>query len=150
MRNFADVTGFPSEEVMLKNYSYGNGINIGYKILAIVFEETDYEHFVSKHLAYTLRSSYDTPDLFSGVLKDARFYHIEQLFFSSIPYVKTQMCIDESFINISAGNSFSRQVISQNNVVCEYLIRPMIKAFLVSPRQFSKELKRFTCIIYVS
>ncbi|XP_033225198.1 ATP-binding cassette sub-family A member 17-like isoform X3 [Belonocnema kinseyi] len=110
----ANVTGFPSEEEMLKNHYFDDRVGVYYAILAIIFK--DDESSSRKYLDYTVRSSQDTPiSLFGGGLQD--YYHsfyARYCFLNAVPYVQTQMCIDEAFINISAPNpSISHKVFIQ-------------------------------------
>lgn len=99
-----NVTAFSSEEMMLKNYTYEHGFDMyDVKMLAIVFKNT----YDERELDYVLRTSFDTPtNSLGGIFQGYSHYYLRECFTNRIPYIQTQMCLDESFINISIQNPY--------------------------------------------
>lgn len=80
-------------------------------VVAVVFND-NYVNVSTKHLEYTIRSSYVIPNILYKVdNQGATSISIEQAFMDVIPFVQLQICLDEAFIKMKAPNpSFKPQV----------------------------------------
>lgn len=69
------------------------------KILAIVFQDTEHFNSSSKHLDYIIRT-------------DSTAFNSVKNFLNDNPFVQTQMCLDESFLNSKKPNSIFKSNVS--------------------------------------
>ncbi|XP_015588178.1 ATP-binding cassette sub-family A member 1 isoform X2 [Cephus cinctus] len=93
------IIGFTTEENMIETYIQKQFNNSYSEVLAIVFDVNN-TRSVPMNLKYILRSSKALPsDLFHGILNALTDSHE---FVKTLPVTAVQMCLDESFINISA------------------------------------------------
>jgi hypothetical protein len=96
---------------MLKMYALYQSQSPINNIIAVVFDER-YINVSTKHLEYTIRTSYAIPNVLykienQGPIKTT----LEHAFIDVIPFVQLQLCLDESFIKMKAPNpAFKAQV----------------------------------------
>lgn len=98
------VTGFTSEDDLMKEYTLKK-LDSAYsaKILAIVFQDTEHFNSSSKHLDYIIRT-------------DSTAFNSVKNFLNDNPFVQTQMCLDESFLNSKKPNSIFKSNISMQQI----------------------------------
>ncbi|XP_058807246.1 phospholipid-transporting ATPase ABCA1-like isoform X2 [Phymastichus coffea] len=105
------ITGFNTEEEMLRMYALYQTQSPINDVVAVVFNE-DYVNVSTKHLEYTIRSSYVLPNiLYKTDNQGPTSISIDQAFMDVIPFVQFQICLDEAFIKMKAPNpSFKPQI----------------------------------------
>lgn len=105
------ITGFNSEEEMLKMYALYQSQSPINNIIAVVFDDK-YINVSTKHLEYTIRTSYAIPNILYKVENQGPVQiTLEHAFIDVIPFVQLQLCLDESFIKMKAPNpAFKSQV----------------------------------------
>ncbi|XP_011496889.1 PREDICTED: ATP-binding cassette sub-family A member 1-like [Ceratosolen solmsi marchali] len=106
------ITGFYSKEEMLKMYALYQSQSPINNIIAVVFDDK-YINVSTKHLEYTIRTSYAIPNVLykienQGPIKIA----LEHAFIDVIPFIQLQLCLDESFIKMKAPNAAFKSKIS--------------------------------------
>ena len=88
-------------------------------VIAVVFNDK-YVNVSTKHLGYTIRTSYVIPNILYKVENQGPVQiTLEQAFMEVIPFVQLQLCLDESFIKMKAPNpAFKSQVYILINILC--------------------------------
>ncbi|XP_014205590.1 ATP-binding cassette sub-family A member 1-like [Copidosoma floridanum] len=106
-----ELTGFNTEEEMLKMYALYQTRSPTTDIMAVIFDQ-DHVNISTKHLGYTIRTPYVIPNiLYKMEMQDPSKITIDQAFMDVIPFVQLQLCLDESFIKMKSSNAaFKSQV----------------------------------------
>ncbi|XP_008203603.1 phospholipid-transporting ATPase ABCA1 isoform X2 [Nasonia vitripennis] len=104
------ITGFNSEEELLKMYALYQTQDPINDIIAVVFDEK-YANISSKHLSYTLRTAYVLSNILYKIDTEGPSITLDQALIEVIPFVQLQLCLDESFIKMKARKpSFESEV----------------------------------------
>lgn len=120
------LTGFNSEEEMLKMYALYQTQDPTNDVIAVVFHDNNV-NISNKHLGYTIRTSYVIPNMLYKVETEQVMITLDQAFIEVIPFAQLQLCLDESFINMKAPNAaFKPQVCLCSHLSCVCLVDSIV------------------------
>nr|XP_033321242.1 retinal-specific phospholipid-transporting ATPase ABCA4-like isoform X1 [Megalopta genalis] len=97
MLDHKKISGFPSEEEMIKKYTIAEAESENIKVLGLVFEQ-----YNTSDIRYKIRHAIDIPSiLFEHVLSQSS-YSTHTLYMIAAEFVQLQVCADESLIQHTA------------------------------------------------
>ncbi|XP_076288268.1 phospholipid-transporting ATPase ABCA3 isoform X2 [Lasioglossum baleicum] len=88
------VSGFSTEEEMIKRYTVAEAEHMNINVLGLVFEQ-----YNTSDIRYKIRHAMTIPKMLFQNVFDERSFNTHSLYFIAIPFIQLQLCVDESLIN---------------------------------------------------